>query len=278
MNGIKLGEYNHLTVVKQVDFGMYLDGGDEGEILLPARYVPEGCKPGDELDVFIYLDNEERPVATTLTPKAKVGDFAFLEVAWVNRYGAFLDWGLMKDLFCPFREQKMRMEKGKGYIVHVHRDDESYRIVASAKVDRYLDSSFPKYKRGEEVELLVWQKTDLGFKVIINNRHGGLVYRDQVFKDIHTGDRVKGYIDNVRTDGKIDVTLQPTGHRQTVEFSETLMQYLKDNGGRCDLGDKSAAEDIYERFAVSKKTYKKAVGELYKRRVITIGDDGIKLV
>lgn len=278
MNGIKLGEYNHLTVVKQVDFGMYLDGGDEGEILLPARYVPEGCKPGDELDVFIYLDNEERPVATTLTPKAKVGDFAFLEVAWVNRYGAFLDWGLMKDLFCPFREQKMRMEKGKGYIVHVHRDDESYRIVASAKVDRYLDSSFPKYKRGEEVELLVWQKTDLGFKVIINNRHGGLVYKDQVFKDIHTGDRVKGYIDNVRTDGKIDVTLQPTGHRQTVEFSETLMQYLMDNGGRCDLGDKSAAEDIYERFAVSKKTYKKAVGELYKRRVITIGDDGIKLV
>lgn len=278
MNGIKLGEYNHLTVVKQVDFGMYLDGGDEGEILLPARYVPEGCKPGDELDVFIYLDNEERPVATTLTPKAKVGDFAFLEVAWVNRYGAFLDWGLMKDLFCPFREQKMRMEKGKGYIVHVHRDDESYRIVASAKVDRYLDSSFPKYKRGEEVELLVWQKTDLGFKVIINNRHGGLIYKDQVFKDIHTGDRVKGYIDNVRTDGKIDVTLQPTGHRQTVEFSETLMQYLKDNGGRCDLGDKSAAEDIYERFAVSKKTYKKAVGELYKRRVITIGDDGIKLV
>lgn len=278
MNGIKLGEYNHLTVVKQVDFGMYLDGGDEGEILLPARYVPEGCKPGDELDVFIYLDNEERPVATTLTPKAKVGDFAFLEVAWVNRYGAFLDWGLMKDLFCPFREQKMRMEKGKGYIVHVHRDDESYRIVASAKVDRYLDSSFPKYKRGEEVELLVWQKTDLGFKVIINNRHGGLIYKDQMFKDIHTGDRVKGYIDNVRTDGKIDVTLQPTGHRQTVEFSETLMQYLKDNGGRCDLGDKSAAEDIYERFAVSKKTYKKAVGELYKRRVITIGDDGIKLV
>ena len=124
MNGIKLGEYNHLTVIKQVDFGMYLDGGDEGEILLPARYVPEGCKPGDELDVFIYLDNEERPVATTLTPKAKVGDFAFLEVAWVNQYGAFLDWGLMKDLFCPFREQKMKMEMGKSYIVHVHTDEE----------------------------------------------------------------------------------------------------------------------------------------------------------
>ena len=278
MNGIKLGEYNHLTVTKQVDFGMYLDGGDEGEILLPSRYVPEGCKPGDKLDVFIYLDNEERPVATTLVPKAKVGDFAFLEVAWVNQYGAFLDWGLMKDLFCPFREQKMKMEKGKGYIVHVHTDDESYRIVASAKVERYLDDTFPKYKKGEEVDLLVWQKTELGFKVIINNRHGGLVYHSQVFKDIHTGDRMKGYIDNVREDGKIDVTLQPTGKRQTKEFGETLLQYLKDNGGTCDLGDKSAAEDIYSRFGVSKKTFKKAVGDLYKQRIITISDNGIKLV
>lgn len=278
MNGIKLGEYNHLTVTKQVDFGMYLDGGDEGEILLPSRYVPEGCKPGDELEVFIYLDSEERPVATTLTPKAKVGDFAFLEVAWVNQYGAFLDWGLMKDLFCPFREQKMKMEKGKGYIVHVHTDDESYRIMASAKVEHYLDNTMPEYKRGEEVDLLVWQKTDLGFKVIINNRHGGLVYRDRVFRDIHTGDRLKGYIDNVRKDGKIDVTLQPTGKRQTAEFGETLLQYLKDNGGACDLGDKSAAEDIYSRFGVSKKVFKKAVGDLYKKRLITIGDNGIKLV
>ena len=257
---------------------MYLDGGDEGEILLPSRYVPEGCKPGDELEVFIYLDSEERPVATTLTPKAKVGDFAFLEVAWVNQYGAFLDWGLMKDLFCPFREQKMKMEKGKGYIVHVHTDDESYRIMASAKVEHYLDNTMPEYKRGEEVDLLVWQKTDLGFKVIINNRHGGLVYRDRVFRDIHTGDRLKGYIDNVRKDGKIDVTLQPTGKRQTAEFGETLLQYLKDNGGACDLGDKSAAEDIYSRFGVSKKVFKKAVGDLYKKRLITIGDNGIKLV
>ena len=167
MNGIKLGEYNHLTVIKQVDFGMYLDGGDEGEILLPARYVPEGCKPGDELDVFIYLDNEERPVATTLTPKAKVGDFAFLKVAWINQYGAFLDWGLMKDLFCPFREQKMKMEMGKSYIVHVHTDEESYRIMASAKVEHYLNDTFPEYKKGEEVDLLIWQKTRIVQKVIM---------------------------------------------------------------------------------------------------------------
>ena len=160
----------------------------------------------------------------------------------------------------------------------MHTDEESYRIMASAKVEHYLNDTFPEYKKGEEVDLLIWQKTDLGFKVIINNRHGGLVYRDQVFKDIHTGDRMKGYIDNVRADGKIDVTLQPTGKRQTKEFSETLFRYLKDHDGVCDLGDKSAAEDIYSRFAVSKKTFKKAVGDLYKQRLITIGEDGIRLV
>ena len=163
-----------MTVVKSVDFGMYLDGGDEGEILLPTRYVPEGCKPGDVLDVFVYLDQDERPIATTLTPKAMVGEFAYLEVAWVNKFGAFLDWGLMKDLFCPFREQKMRMIKGNSYIVHVHLDKESYRIVASAKVEHYLSDEMPSYHHGAQVDLLVWQKTDLGFKVIVDNKFGGL--------------------------------------------------------------------------------------------------------
>lgn len=277
MSFIRLGEYNRMTVVKRVDFGLYLDGGDEGEILLPQRYVPEDCNVGDELDVFVYLDNEERPVATTQTPLAKVGDFAFLNVAWVNEYGAFLDWGLMKDLFCPFREQKMKMEKGKGYIVHVHLDNESYRIVASAKVERYFDDVQPAYSRGDEVELLIWQKTELGFKVIIDNCCPGLVYKDHVFKEIRTGDRMKGYIDTVRPDGKIDVTLQPTGRRMTLEFSETLLQYIKEHGGVCRLTDKSAAEDIYNEFQVSKKNFKKAVGDLYKRRLITIGDDKITL-
>ena len=274
MKGIRLGEMNTMKVVKEVDFGMYLDGGDEGEILLPARYVPEGCKPGDTLDVFVYLDQDERPVATTLTPKAMVGEFACLEVAWVNLYGAFLDWGLMKDLFCPFREQKMRMVKGNSYIVYVHLDEESYRIVASAKVDRFLGDGMPPYRRGEEVDLLVWQKTDLGFKVIIDNKWGGLVYKDQIFKYVHTGDRMKGYIDNVRPDGKIDVTLQPTGRRQTKELSDVLLDYLRENDGYCNLGDKSDAEDIYERFQVSKKAFKKAVGDLYKQRAITLEDGG----
>lgn len=277
MSFIRLGDYNRMTVVKSVDFGLYLDGGDEGEVLLPARYVPDGCKEGDEIEVFVYLDSEERLVATTQTPKARVGDFAFLTVSWVNEYGAFLDWGLMKDLFCPFREQKMKMEKGKGYIVHVHLDNESHRIVASAKVEHYFDPSFPPYRHGDEVDLLVWQKTDLGFKVIIDNRFPGLVYGNQVFRQIHTGDRLTGYIDMVREDGKVDVMLQPTGWRMTKETADIIIDYMESHGGTCPLTDKSPAEDIYQQFQVSKKSYKKAIGDLYKRRLITIEDDCIRL-
>ena len=277
MDFIRLGDYNRMTVVRTVDFGVYLDGGEEGEVLLPARYVLDGCKEGDELEVFVYLDSEERLVATTQTPLAKVGDFACLEVAWVNEYGAFLNWGLMKDLFCPFREQKMKMEKGKSYIVHVHIDHESHRIVASAKVEHYFDPSFPPYRYGDETDLLVWQKTDLGFKVIIDNRFPGLVYKNQIFKDIRTGDRMKGYIEAVREDGKIDVMLQPTGWRMTKETADVLLDYLETHQGVCLLTDKSPAEDIYQAFQVSKKSYKKAIGDLYKRRLITIEEDCIRL-
>lgn len=278
MKRIKLGEYNRLTIVKAVDFGLYLDGGDEGEILLPSRYVPKDCRIGDELDVFIYLDNEERIVATTQKPLAKVGDFAYLEVSWVNEYGAFLHWGPLKDLFCPFREQKMRMEIGESYIVFVYIDRESYRIAASAKIEHYLQKDTPPYTVGTETDLLIWQKTDLGFKVIIDNRYQGLIYEDQIFKRIHTGDRMKGYISRVREDGKLDVTLQPLGYQQARAFSDTLLQYLKNNGGFCDLGDKSDAEDIKRRFQVSKKTFKKAVGDLYKRCLIVLDEQGIRLV
>lgn len=271
---IRLGDYNRLKVIKRVDFGLYLDGGREGDILLPSRYVPEGLKPGDEIDVFIYLDQDERLVATTEKPLAKVGDFACLEVAWVNEYGAFLNWGLMKDLFCPFREQKMRMLKGNRYIVYILVDEESYRLMATAKVERYLSHDMPPYKHGDEVDLLVWQKTDLGFKVIVDNRYQGLVYEDQVFRPLTTGDRLKGYIDHVRQDGKIDVTIQPTGRRQTEAFSDILLEYLKHNNGRCELGDKSPAELIADRFKVSKKTFKRAIGDLYKRKLIVIENDG----
>ena len=219
MSKIKLGAYNTLTVLKVAlregngePFGLYLDGGPEGEILMPQKYVPEGTEIGDEIEVFVYLDQEERPIATTEEPLAQVGDFAYLECSWVNEYGAFLSWGVMKDLFCPFREQKKRMVMGNSYIVHIHLDEDSYRLVASAKVEHYLDERRPRdYKHGQEVDLLVWQKTDLGFKVIVDNQYPGLIYEDQVFQYVHTGDRLKGYISTVRPDGKIDCTLQPTG-------------------------------------------------------------------
>ena len=274
---IKLGDYNHLTVVKSVDFGVYLDGGDEGEILMPSRYVPRGCKVGDKLEVFVYLDQDERPVATTETPLAKVGDFAYLEVAWINEYGAFLNWGLMKDLFCPFREQKMRMQKGNGYIVYVKEDEDSHRLMATAKVDKYLSRERPAYKHGDEVQLLVWQKTDLGFKVIVDNMFQGLIFDNQIFRELHTGDKLTGYIDHIRDDGKIDITVQRTGRQLTEEFSNIPLNYLHDNGGYCELGDKSPSELIADRFKVSKKVYKKAIGDLYRRRLICISDDGIRL-
>ena len=277
MEKIKLGDYNKMTVVKKVDFGLYLDGGKAGEILLPSRYIPEGTEIGDELEVFIYLDQDERIIATTEKPLAKVGDFAYLKVNWVNEYGAFLDWGLMKDIFCPFREQKKKMEIGDSYIVYIHIDEDSYRIVASAKIDKFLNKEGCQLKRGEEVDLLVWQKTDLGFKVIINNEFPGLVYEDQIFTSIHTGDRMKGYIQTVRPDGKIDVTLQKSGRQQTLDFSDTLLIYIREHGGICPYGDKSPAEDIYREFQVSKKVFKKAIGDLYKRHLITVSPTSIKL-
>ena len=274
---VVLGKYNQLEVVKQVDFGVYLNGGDDGEILLPSRYVPEGCKPGDMLNVFIYLDNEERLIATTLQPKVQVGEFACLEVAWVNEYGAFLDWGLMKDLFVPFREQKQKMQKGYRYVVHAHVDEDSYRIMASAKVERYLSKEMPPYQPGEEVEVMVWQRTDLGYKLIVDNQFSGLVYQREIFKALEPGMKMSAYIRQVREDGKIDLTLQKDGLQKVGDFAELLLQYIKDHDGYTPLNDKSAAEDIYDAFEVSKKTFKKALGDLYKKRLIVLVEDGIRL-
>lgn len=274
---IELGKFNTLEVVKEVDFGMYLDGGEEGEILLPSRYVPEDCQLGDELNVFIYLDNEERLVATTLTPLVQVGQFACLEVAWVNQYGAFLNWGLMKDLFVPFSEQKMKMQVGKKYVIYTYLDDESYRIVASAKVDRYLSKEPAPYEPGQEVDILIWQKTDLGFKAIIENQYGGLLYESEIFQPLHTGMTLKAYIKQVREDGKIDLVLQKPGFGKIDDFSQTLLEHIRKNGGRTALNDKSAAEEIYETFGVSKKTFKKAVGDLYRKHLILLQEDGIVL-
>ena len=268
MNQIKLGDYNTLKMVKIAErpnphsfggkeiFGIYLDGGKEGDILMPQKYVPQGVKIGDDVSCFIYLDQDERPIATTETPFAKVGEFAYLECTWVNEYGAFLNWGLMKDIFCPFREQKRKMEIGERYIVYIYIDEESYRIVASAKVEHFLtdvltiknkdseETDDNKIETGAELPILIWQKSPLGFKVIIDNKYQGLIYQDQIFRLVHTGDQLHGYIQNIRPDGKIDVSLQPVGRRQTEDFAETLLQYLKDNNGICELGDKSEADAI----------------------------------
>ena len=274
---IELGKYNVLEVVKEVEFGMYLDGGEDGEILLPLRYVPEGCQPGDLLNVFIYLDNEERLVATTLTPLVQVGEFACLEVAWVNQFGAFLNWGLMKDLFVPFSEQKMKMQVGRKYVIHAHLDDESYRIVASAKVERYLSKDRPEYASGDEVNILIWQKTDLGFKAIIDNKYSGLLYENEIFSTLQTGMEMKAFVKQVREDGKVDLILQKPGFEKIDDFSKTLLNYIRENDGRIRLNDKSPAEDIYATFGVSKKTFKKGVGDLYKKHLITLHEDGITL-
>ncbi|MBQ9667883.1 MAG: GntR family transcriptional regulator [Prevotella sp.] len=274
---LTLGTFNTLRIVKRVDFGLYLDGGDEGEILLPKRYVTPQMHIGDELRVFIYLDQEERPVATTEEPLAQVGQFACLEVAWTNKYGAFLRWGPMKDLFCPFREQKQRMEQGRSYIVYIMEDMETHRLMATAKVEKYLADDMPPYKHGDSCDCLVWQKTDLGFKCIVDNRYQGQLYDNQIFRPLHTGNRFTAYIDHIRQDNKIDLTIQPTGHQHTLDFAETLLRYLYENDGLCDLGDKSPAELIYDRFKVSKKAFKRAVGDLYRRRLIVIGDEDIRL-
>ena len=277
MSHIQLGKFNRLEVVKEVDFGVYLNGDEDGEILLPTRYVPDGCKPGDVLNVFIYLDMDERLIATTLRPFVQVGQFAYLEVAWTNQFGAFLNWGLMKDLFVPFREQKMKMVKGNRYLVHAHLDEESYRIVASAKVERYLSKEKAPYERGEEVECLVWQKTDLGFKVIVDNKYSGMLFKNEVFQQLRIGFTLKAFVKQVREDGKIDLELQKGGAQKVDDFSEVLLNYIKEQGGYTTMNDKTDAEEIYNTFGVSKKTFKKAVGELYKKRQILLEEGGIRL-
>ncbi len=276
MEKLSLGRFNRLTIVRRAEQGLYLSGGPE-DILLPNRYVPDGAEIGDEIDVFVYLDAEERLIATTETPKAQVGDFAWLQVAWVNNFGAFLDWGLMKDLFVPFREQKMKMQKGKSYLVHLHIDPESYRIMASAKVERYLSTDFPPYHGGDEVDILVWQKTDLGFKAIVENRFSGMLFDAEIFRQLHSGDRLKAYVKQVRPDGKIDLSLQKKGQKAVHDFSDTLLEHLQNNGGFTPLGDKSPAEEIYALFGVSKKVFKKAVGDLYKQHLITIEPQGLRM-
>lgn len=274
---IEIGKYNTLKVVKSVSFGVYLDGGEGLEILLPLRYVPMDTKPGDEIEVFIYHDNEGRLIATTARPYATVGEFQFMEVKDVNDAGAFLDWGIMKDLLVPFREQRIPMKEGKWYLVYVRLDPVTKRIMASSRVDKFLDNTPPLYEYNEEVNLLVTDQTDLGYKVIINNQHWGLLYYDEVFQRLERGERLKGYIKEVREDDKIDVSLRPLGYQKVEGIADTVLKTLRQKGGYIAVHDKSDPDLIYSLFHCSKKAFKQAIGSLYKQRLIKLEDKGIRL-
>lgn len=276
---IKLGEYNILEVVKIVEFGVYLDGGDYwGEILLPKETAPTDCKEGDELKVFIYFDSEDRVIATMTTPKAVVGEFALMKVVGTSRVGAFLDWGLRKDLLVPFREQREEMVVGREYLVYVYVDKTTDRIVASTRLNRFLDKDYGDYETGQEVELIVARRTDLGYNVIVNNSHEAVLYRNEIFQPLTIGQRVKGYIKQVREDGKIDCILQKNdGHEQVDRLAGLILKTLEENGGVLSVSDKSDPDDIYRLFGCSKKNYKKAVGSLFKQQKVVIGEKELKL-
>ena len=275
---VEIGKYNTLKIIKDLDFGVYQDGGDGMEILLPARYVQKNVKPGDEVEVFIYHDNEGRLIATTANPLAQAGEFQFMEVKSVNNTGAFLEWGLMKDLLVPFKEQKMPMREGKWYLVYVHVDHVTGRIVASARIDKYLDNVIPNYSFNQEVDLLVAEDTEIGYKVIINNTHWGLVYHNEVFQRLEKGEHLKGYIKEVRKDEKIDVSLTPLGYQKVEGIAKTILDSLKAQGGYAAVHDKSEPELIYSLFRCSKKAFKQAIGALYKKKIINIEPEGIRLI
>lgn len=275
---VEIGKINELRVVKEVDFGIYLDGGERGEILMPKRYVPEGCKPEDVISAFIYRDSEDRIIATTETPKAMVGDFALLKVVSVSTVGAFLDWGLPKDLLVPYREQGHKMETGKRYVAYIYLDNDSERIVASTKINRFLDNLPPEFIENEEVDLFIVSKTELGYKAIINNTHTGILYENEVFQPIKQGQRLKGYIKKVRDDEKIDLCLEKPGFEKQDSMSQKILDYLNNNEGFLELTDKSDPEKIYQLFQTSKKNFKKAIGSLYKKRMINMEEFGIRLV
>ena len=275
---MKIGEYNNLRINRMVDFGAYLIDEDTHEVLLPKRYLTPEMKVGDDIKVFVYNDSENRPVATTETPHAVVGDFALMRVKAVNKVGAFLDWGLAaKDLLVPFSEQRVDMQAGRSYIVRVYLDPASQRIVASAKIAKFLNQSEPEYYHREKVEVLVVQRSDLGYRVIINNTHWGQIYQNETYQDVNIGDRFTAFVKQVRPDGKIDVTLAKIEKMRVDDLADRILDYLSAHNGEMALTDKSDPEDINKTFNCSKKDFKKALGLLYKQQKVTLGDT-VKLV
>ena len=274
----EIGKFNRLKVKRIKDYGVHLDGGDSGDIILKHREVPDNCRAGDEVEVFIYQDRDERLRATTQKPFVTVGQFAELRVVASNPGGAFLDWGLEKDLFAPAKEQLFSMERGNSYFVYVYFDEKSNRITASSNLDRFLSQQAPNYKEGDEVDLVIYDHTDLGYKALVNFAHGGMIYENEVFQDLDLGQQLKGYVKKIRGDHKLDLSLQKQGYQGVDDIAEDILEIIKEHGGKIALSDKSPPEEIYSLCGVSKKNFKKAIGALYKKKLITIGPGGIKIV
>jgi predicted RNA-binding protein (virulence factor B family) len=275
---IRIGGYNRLPVARKVSIGVFLEGKDQEDILLPKRYVPDPCDVGDFLDVFVYLDSEDRLIATTDTPLATAGELAYLEVVAVNRVGAFVDWGLPKDLLVPFREQLEGLERGQRSIVYVYFDTASERLVGSTRLRRHIGSGPGHYKPGDAVKLIICGQTELGHEVIIDRRRVGMLYSNEVFQPLAEGQLTDGFIKQVRPDGKLDVELRRSGGYEEASLTDLIMKQLREAGGYLPVTDKSPPEEIYNRFHASKKAYKRAAGILYRKRAVRIEPDGLYLV
>ncbi len=274
----ELGRVNRLNIIRTVEFGVYLDAQNLGEVLMPIRYVPSGSKEGDEVEVFISLDSEDRLIATTDKPVAMVGEFGYMEVVGESQYGAFVDWGLMKDLFVPFREQKLKMEQGRSYLIRVYIDKETNRIAGSGRIERFLDNTPPDFEVGQEVDLYIYSESEMGFSAIINNTHTGILYHSELFKVVRKGMRTKGFIKKIREDDKIDLSLEPIGYKKKIDdLSQRVLDALAKSNGFLALSDKTDPDVIYNALDMSKKNFKKSIGSLFKAGLITISDEGIKL-
>lgn len=272
---LTLGQYHTLIIDRDTEPGLFLSGPDGDEILLPNKYKPENFQIGDEIDVFVYLDHSERPVATTLTPYVKLDEFAYLKCVEVTEIGAFLDWGLEKHLFVPYREMASKMRKDSWYLIFCYLDEDTERLVASSKTNAFMDNSEITVEPFEEVDIIVVNPTDLGVNVIVNELHQGLIYKDDIFQELSAGDRLKGWIKKTRPDGKLDVTLQRPGYRSIEPNSQSILNEMSLKGGYLNLTDKSDPTEIQRVLQMSKKSFKRAIGTLYKQRMIDIKDDGI---
>jgi predicted RNA-binding protein (virulence factor B family) len=275
---VEIGKFNQLTVGRASENGFYLKDDAGQEVLLPNAYIPDGLSLRDPIIVFVYTDSEDRMVATTLQPKILLNEFALLKVLHTTKFGAFMDWGLPKDLLVPFSEQPHKLAEGEWHVVYLYLDEKTDRLVGSAHVAKFLDNSNVSFKPGDEVDLMVYNQTELGYKAVINNKHQGLLFRNEVFQALEMGYQTKGYIKKVREDNKIDVSLQRFGYRNIAPNVDKVLSCLKDNKGYLALTDNSKPEDIVKVLGMSKKTFKKAVGDLYRQRKIRIEADGIYLV